>query len=36
MGNLSLFKCGTQPGVEFNINLEGGVFAVGQRVREMR
>lgn len=36
VGNLSLFKCGTQPGVEFNINLEGGVFAVGQRVREMR
>lgn len=35
VGNLSLFKSGAQPGVEFNINLDGGMFAVGQRIREM-
>ena len=35
MKNLSLFKSGAQPWTEFNINLDRGVFAEGQRIREM-
>lgn len=33
--NLSLLRVRAQPEAEFNINLDSGMFAAGQGIREM-